>query len=200
MIKNMTTTKYVPIVLLTAFALLASMLGFTIPVHAAVNFTPNSCYTAAATSSLAYMTPGTGTSTVSCNIGADGARSAVLAIQVNASSTATTFAFAVEESMNNIDWYPLTLNQVASSTSPFSITLRGTATLTFASSTIGQTALDASGNQLGALGTNNRNHYILELPTHMRYVRTIASVSTTTGAAPLNGAVWMHILPRQEIN
>src|SRR3990167_5151546 len=66
-------------------------------------FNPSTCYTGSATTSVAYMTPGTATSTVTCVLGEEGARSAVIAVQVTASSTNTQYRFGAEESMNGID-------------------------------------------------------------------------------------------------
>src|SRR3990167_9502009 len=129
------------------------------------------CKTAAATSTLGYLTPGTGTSTVTCAIGLDSPRSAVLAIVVNASSTNTQFNGFVEESMDGIDWYPVTVNQSASTTNPYQVATRASFNFQFASTTIGGTAAAASDNRLGAAGTNNRNHSSLEVPVRMKRVR-----------------------------
>ena len=56
-----------------------------------------------ATSSLAYMTPGTATTTLSCSI--DRTDEADVLIALKASSTATTLGWRVEFSRNNQDWY-----------------------------------------------------------------------------------------------
>ena len=146
------------------------------------------CITASATSTLTYMTIGTATTTVTCSMGGDGAQSAVLAIEVNASSTASLFNVYTEESMNGIDYYPINNNQTASTSNPFNIAQRGYSTFAFASSTIG--GVLAGSNSIGVNGTNNRNHYTLNVPVNMKYVRAYIYV---TGA---NAGVWMQIIPK----
>lgn len=149
-------------------------------------FSPTNCYTAAATSTLQYMTPGTATTTVSCDMGYDGASAAVLAIQVNASSTAAIFNIYVEESMDGQDWYPV--GQGASTTNPYGLGTRAYSTFSFASSTIGGAVAPANG--VGVSGTQNRNHYELDVPVRMKRVRAYAGI---TGA---NAGMWMQILPK----
>ena len=156
------------------------------------NFTPTTCYTAAATSTLKYMTPGTATTTVQCAYGADGAKNAVLAIEVNASSTSSVFTVGAEQSMDGVDWYPLPVSQMASTTNPFTLTSRQTAQFAFASSTVGGEAVSSAG--IGVNGTQNRNHYTFTVPTQMRLVRAFISVQGT------NAGVWMQIYPRENIN
>src|SRR3990167_2410847 len=134
------------------------------------------CVTATATSTLSYMTPGTATTTITCGMGNDGANTAVLAIQVNATSTNTVYQIYVEESMDGQDYYPLAVNQSASTTNPFMLTTRAYATFTFASSTIGSGQQGISGNRIGVNGTNNRNHYELEVPVRMKWVRAYAAL------------------------
>jgi len=155
---------------------------------AQIAFTPATCYTAAATSTLSYMTPGTATTTATCPMGQDGADSAVLAIQVNASSTAAVFDVYVEESMDGIDWYPIQQEQVASTSNPFSLQIRQYAQFTFASSTVGGALANTNG--VGVNGTQNRNHYELDVPVRMKRVRAYTGI---TGA---NAGVWMQILPK----
>lgn len=157
-------------------------------------FTPSTCYTAAATTTLSYMTAGAATSTVSCLVGPDGANSARLNIEVNASSTATNYAFNIEESMDGIDYFPTTLPQSASTTAPFALTARNSYSIVFASSTLGGVGVGTG--SLGVNGSNNRNHYSVDIPVSMRYVRVYASLPV--GSA--QGAVWMQILPRQSVN
>ena len=182
--------------IIVAIATFGYVLGaYSLIARAAISaFYPSTCYTAAATSSPAYMSPGLATSTVECNLGGDGARTAVVRVQANATSTATTFNFYVEESMDSIDWYPITQEQTSSTTNPFNVGVRAYTTFTFASTTIGGTSVALSGNRLGVSGENNRNHYTFEVPVRERYVRVYAGL---TGAG---GAVWMHILPRVDVN
>lgn len=192
---------------LTQKHLLAGVIALTITIVLALSFytkakgaissfTPSTCYTAAATSTLSYLTAGTGTTTVSCLVGPDGASTARLNVEVNASSTSSQFNFNAEESMDNQDWYPITLPQGATTTSPFNVSARYTYTAIFASSTIGGTGNTVSLNGLGVNGTINRNHYSFDIPVTMRYVRVYSSLP----AGSTSGGVWMQILPRQNIN
>lgn len=155
------------------------------------------CYTAAATSTLSYMTAGLATTTVTCPMGVDGADTAILTIQVNASSSATTFNIYVEESMDGMDWYPVNNNQGASTSVAFNVGTRPYNTFTFASSTIGGVPLTtglkgASTTFEGYTSVNNRNHYTLEVPVNMRRVRAYAAIPVGSTA----GAVWMQVIPK----
>lgn len=154
-------------------------------------FVRQDCYTSSSTSSPAYQTPGTGTSTVTCNLGGDGADKAVVNIVVNASSTASIWNIYVEESMDGQDWFPVSPNQRASTTNPFNLNAAGYASFAFASSTVGGSV--GGTNSVGVNGTNNRNHYTLEVPVRMKRVRVYSGV---TGG---NGSTWMQIVPKAQI-
>lgn len=154
-------------------------------------FSPATCYTAAATTTLNYMTPGAATTTVTCALGIEGAKSATVNYIVNASSTSAVFTSYVEESMDGIDWFPAPINQEASSTRPIDLNLRDYVTFTFASSTIGG---GVAGELLGANGTNNRNHYEAVIPVRMKHVRV------HTGLTGVNAGLWVRIVPRIDIN
>ena len=158
------------------------------------------CKTATATSSLSYMTAGTATTTLVCGMGSDGADMATLAIQVNASSTDSTFNLFAEESMDGQDYYPIVANEFSTTTYPLNLHLRAYSTFTFASSTIGGAGLGvgllgASTTYQGFEAENNRNHYELSIPVRMKYVRVYAVMAI--GSAP--GAIWMQIQPKAGI-
>lgn len=158
-------------------------------------FTPATCYSAAATTTLVYQTAGTATTTVSCNMSPDGARSATLAAIINASSTGTIYNFYVEESMDGVDWFPVTLGQTASTTgifTPYQEYQRNVIKYTFASSTVG--AIPEATGLKGVNTTNNRNHITAEIPVRMKQVRVHAALA----ASSVQGAIWFQILPRQE--
>src|SRR3990167_2795926 len=161
------------------------------------------CVTASATSTLSYMTYGTATTTVTCPMGNDGADTAVLAIQVNASSTNSIFNVYVEESMDGQDYYPIVANETSTTTNPLILSTRAYSTFIFASSTIGGTAglLGASTTYQGYEAENNRNHYELSVPVRMKWVRAYAAIGTTTTQIlnSGNGAVWMQIIPKISI-
>src|SRR3990167_7607842 len=108
-----------------------------------IAFDPANCYITSpitgtsATTTLSYMTAGTATTTVTCGMGNDGAKSALLVVEVNASSTATSFNIYPEESMDGVDWFPIAINQNSSSTAPYNLTQRTFYEFIFASSTVG---------------------------------------------------------------
>src|SRR3990167_92219 len=145
------------------------------------------------------MTAGTATTTVTCGMGNDGAKSAVLVVEVNASSTATSFNIYPEESMDGVDWFPIAINQNSSSTDPYNLTQRTFYEFIFASSTVGGVGAGvglkgASTSYAGYTALNDRNHYVLDVPTRMKQVRAYAVIPVGSAA----GAVWMQIIPRKE--
>lgn len=153
--------------------------------------------TAAATTTLKYMTPGTATTTTpvydayaqTTNGGfTTKADYAALLLQFTASSTNSTLNAAVEYSQDGIDWYRNFLidpNQIGTTTvnatfallNPFSFSWK------FASSTtikgVGYTNADQS-------------TAALLIPTPLRYTRVVFA---ETGA---NGAVWASLIPIKE--
>lgn len=153
------------------------------------------CKSASATSSLTYMTKGTATTSVTCVFGQDAAHTAVLAILVNASSTASIFEGIVEESVDGQDWFPINANKVASTSAAWTLTNRGTFNFRFASSTIGAVAVGNGANRLGVNGTDNRNHYEIEIPVNMKRVRAYLYPTSDPEA---NGAAWMQVIPKIE--
>lgn len=138
--------------------------------------------TATATTSGAFMTPGSATSTVVydsyANTGYGGlnfkADSATLATQITGSSTLSVFRLELEYSQDGIDWYR---NYLASTTNFAS----GNPILwTNASTTI---------NGVATLNAKQ----LITVPTPVRYVRVVSSV---TGA---NGTVWAQFIPIREL-
>lgn len=131
--------------------------------------------TATATSSVAYMTSGLATSTLTFDSYAQGQIKAtdkgILLLQTVASSTSSVFTIAFQYSQDNIDWYndnttATTTNTNVAVPQVFSFTATGTATTS------------------RALPVN--------FPT--RYVRVQSSV---LGAS---GAVWQQIVPQRQSN
>lgn len=157
----------------------------------------------ATTTAVSYMTPGTGTTTtpVYDSWGVDGTNqintgnnyytnSAVLALQVNASSTATNFNIAFEYSNGTncgttpaaCDWYADVLFATASTSPGVSLNTTRTYSWLFASSTVGG-AGGGSGGLQGINGTNNRATRVLSITAiPMRYVRAVITVTGANGA------------------
>lgn len=132
-----------------------------------------------ATTTPAYMTPGTATSTLTNNICASDRTVALdrlfLAMQFTASSTATNLTGAIEGSIDGVDWYPIPFGTVASTSPSLTIQSTGAFNWQFASSTPG-------GGTLAS--TTNRIMKIIEVPTWVRYTRV------WTGVTGGNGAFW----------
>lgn len=188
---------FIAAIIATAFLFYSYSTHMNVAKAAIATFFPSTCFnTTSATSNLAFLTPGTGTTTVTCALGPEGAKSATLLLQVNASNTSAVTKLFAEESMDNQDFYPIAPQQEASTSLGFQADQRYFAQVTFASSTVGQGAagVAANVNRIGASGTDNRNSYVINIPVRMRYVRVYAG---NTGA---NEGLWMQILPREDTN
>lgn len=168
----------------TAFAIMA-VLGIgaitTKVANANPSFTAPTAQTAAATSTLAYMTPGTATTTLVYDAYASSTASGGLAlkadnvalgIQFTASSSSSVLATAIEYSEDGIDWYrdfvfgtvgTATTSTVVALTSPVSLTMSGT------------------------------SKSLVLIPTPTRYTRFTFSL---TGA---NGGVWAQAIPTKQL-
>ena len=191
------------------FALVLLAIGYFIfltPVFGAPSFNTQAAATAAATTTITYMTPGAATTTLvydSSQINGTNqtntsgnyysADSAILAVQLTGSSTATVLVTQLEYSTDNIDWYSNSMDVFAAGA--IAIATPSTSyTWTFASSTIGGvTPLLAPPASVGT-GANrgDRNAKIVEIKTPVRYVR---AVFTMTGA---NGSIYATIVPKKE--
>ena len=149
--------------------------------------------TATATTSVRYLTPGTGTTTLTYDAYVPTTNSytpafATLLIQFAGSSTASTLGINIEYSQDGIDWYKSsTLSPFSPGTTTNAVNLGATNsyTWTFASSTVGGTGVTAA---TGATSTR-----AIMLSTPLRYVRSVVSI---TGAG---GAVWQQIVPTKEL-
>jgi len=197
--------------LLSALGIL-STIAFAVFVSAPSEATANpsqfgtTAKTATATTSPTYIIAAQGTSTVvydsyqlnGTNQDDRGNRwltdTAAMKIQVNASSTSsvitTRFEYAdgTESGTSCITtpascaWYSGDLFM------PLGVsTTTNRITWTFASSTIG--GISSAQGLPGINGTNNRNQWLFNVPTPLRYVRAI---TTVTGA---NATVWVEIVP-----
>lgn len=147
------------------------------------------CGNYTATTSPSFMTAGTATTTYTFDTGcgtANSTDSAVFAMQLTGSSTATVLTTVFEYSQDGVDWYSDTLSQGATTTPGQALTTARTYTLTFASSTVG-----------GAGGTGNGRVYrTVTVPTPTRYVRAIQSLAP----ASTNGAVWGEFIAKRQGN
>lgn len=151
--------------------------------------------TATASSTLAYMTPGTATTTLpALDTYAPGtntkANGAFLAFQYTASGTAPVLNARVEYSNNNQDWYPDGFTYV-----PEGPTYATTTIMTTPAHNYSWT-LSTTTEAIGS-GTATRVHQSLaltEIPA--RYVRVIFTVPQGGG----NGGLWAVLVPFKERN
>lgn len=176
------------------------LLGFAAIAFANPSVFTSTAQTAAATSTVVYMTPGTATTTlVYDSRGLNGTLQAkdgntyktdgaVLFTQLNASSTATILVTKLEYSNGNncasaptgCDWYENNINVYAAGA--IAIATANSFTYTFASTTPGGTGT-----------TSDFGRKLMNIDTPARYVRVVL---TLTGA---NGSVWAQILPRKQV-
>ena len=208
--------KYI-LSIITGIVLGAVLFGFSTISYANPSNFANSSSSGAATTTLTWLTATTNATTTTSvydtyqrngsnqtNSGNTLATdSAILKIQVNASSTATKFTIALEyadgtESGTDCStlpascaWYADNFSQATSSSPVINITPSNTYVWTFASSTIGGVS-NVTG-LAGYNGTNNRDQKIINAPTPLRYVRANIIVS---GA---NGGVWTSFIPKKQI-
>lgn len=148
-----------------------------------------------ASTSVTYMTGGTGTTTLlydtycvggsnQPNTGNTSTTNLLsLLTQFTASSTASVLNTSVEYSQDGVDWYQD--NYVASTTAAYSLQTANSTSWTFASSTPGGGAAVANSNRVGKLTR-------LYAPT--RYVRVVYTLAASGTA----GGVWGEILPIKE--
>ncbi len=151
--------------------------------------------TASATTSLSFMTPGTGTTTLTYDTFAVGgaiisttkATYAALLTQFTATSTASAVNINIEYSDDGVDWYQDggTSYNYSTTSKPYDLSQAASFRLNYASSTAGLGAIPASSTPATRL---------VILNTPLRYLRAIYTIPI--GAS--NGAVWAQIVPTKE--
>lgn len=191
------TSKAMKNRLYTALGVAAVSLAILIggaSVAAAANYFSTTVQTSVATSTPAYMTPGTATSTLTYNTLTNNSNATAtptgatvpakadkidVLIGFTGSSTSAVLNLNYEYSIDGIDWYQNFLPTGAYSTTtsalmPSLVSIK----VPFANTTIG-----------GASATQAVDRFVIEVPAPTKDVRIVASV---TGA---NGAVWMQVVP-----
>lgn len=186
--------------IIVAIFSLALISAVGISVHANQSYFGPGSATAAATTTLTFMTPGAATTTLYYDAYAVGITTkvdaAVLLLQLTASSTSTNLNVGVEYAQEGTsgadcttsptlcDWYQdaITTRQ-ATTTNPVLIAAPDQYSWTFASSTPGKLAPGAS---------NNKDNRAIKIATPTRYMRVIFTMTGT------NGAIWGKIIPIRE--
>lgn len=153
--------------------------------------------TAAATSTVTYLTPGLATTTLSFDTYtyANGnptpykVDSGILEGQFTASTTGSGFRARVEFSEDNIDWYPENVNMLGQGNVE-----NATSTSLFGSAAIYQFQMSTStATTDGFPGTGNasRIHFSMPMRFPARYVRVVFWARAGDG----NGALWAGVIP-----
>ncbi|MDO8094402.1 MAG: hypothetical protein Q6360_13070 [Candidatus Brocadiales bacterium] len=149
-------------------------------------YAPNTCYTAAATTTESRITVGAGTTTVDCFLGDGGAQATLLTI-FHASSTSAVLHIDAEYSTDGINFFP---DHLASSTNS-----ARTIAWTFASSTVSQQGVAATPVCFaGAIQEVDCARRAMDIPVQTRYVRVIY---TATGAT---AHIWGQLVPKVDVN
>jgi len=175
------------------FSLLAVSMFASFPGSAHANpskFAPTK-ETAAATTTLAYMSPGAATTTISYDsLDGDSVKIDELTIgfQYTASATAPTLNVRLEDSRNGIDWYPRAREV-------FPVLPGITATTTLMTTPFNSLSFVLSTTtDNGGSGTFARIHESFTVKAPMRYVRAVFFVPTGGG----NGGLWAQFMPVKE--
>ena len=183
-------------------ALVLVVLALGVTAYANPFYTGTKARSAAATSTLTYMTAGTGTSTspvydsyeVNGTNQTNGGNltlpnSVALLVQGKASSTATAFNIQCEfadDLTNGGDWYQNEM--IASTSNPLAIAQPAAFLLNYASTTVG--------GVIAVAGANNTFSKLMECPAPLRYVRAVITIPP--GA--LNGGIWASFVPKKQRN
>lgn len=185
-IKIMNTNK-----ILIGIGILASAL-VSIPFIAGAStlYFPITSQTAVATSTLSYMTAGTGTTTPVYDAYSSGTQKKIdlasLFVQATASSTNTKYSIAFEYSQNGVDWYQDGSSnfQLSTTTGATNVSTANSVYFNFASSTLG-----------GVVSATAPENKIINVSTPVRFVRAV--ISLPSGST--NGAVWAQFVPAQQV-
>lgn len=165
-------------------AALSLFVLFGVTAHAAApDF--NTASTAAATSTLVYITPGAATTTLIYHSSFTGSDSAVVLTQLTASSTSSVLNMSVDYAQGgfgidcsatplNCDWYSDNLNGSLNST------------------TTPTKSIQVANSYSWTAASTARTGKAIEVPTPTRYVRVTYSM---TGAA---GGVWAQIVAKKQ--
>jgi len=153
-----------------------------------------------ATTSPAYMTPGTATTTKYFDTGSSNnfaTDNAVFALQFTGSSTDSSVSVAFEYAAGvdgsnckttptACDWYKdgtLDIAGFSTTSQASNVTVPNSFTMSFASTTQG-----------GAVGSSTRALRLITAPTYTRYIRAVI----TMPAGSLNGAVWGEFIGKKQ--
>lgn len=174
--------------IVVAIAVMATTFFVATPKASAALYFGTATSTSAATSTINFMTPGTGTTTLTfdafAGYGVNTQYSpayAVALIDFTGSSTSSILGIAAEYSQNGTDWYRNTLiepSQIGTTTQAINLNTTNTYNLKYAVESLG-----------GNAATTTYDARIISLPIFTRYLRL---VNTITGA---NGSLYETFVP-----
>jgi hypothetical protein len=175
---------------------ISGALAFASGAPAAYAMPQTSCYdaTGSATTTLAFMSPGAATTTLTTSNCFDRQytlNGMYLAYQYTASSSASVLKYRIEGSFDNIDWYPEQTENAYFPVAPGTTATTSIATVPFHEYSITMSTTTDNGGS----GTAARVHGIIAIPVFARYERVKFYVPT--GAA--NGALWAELIGLREI-
>lgn len=156
--------------------------------------------TAAATSTMSYMTPGAATTTLTIDSyklvqsstetsNPTAYNGLSLAVQFEATSTGSRLVRYYEYSSDNIDWYPQNVELNINATTTIEVQHRKLYEFSFPA-----TSTPLSNAELPLTNGKARVHKIVDVPILARYVR----VNFYIPVGSMNGAVWAEFMPRKE--
>ena len=155
-----------------------------------------------ATSTLAYMTPGTGTTTVTALNSTNNAfTSAILNLQVTATSTGVAGQVLanvrIEQSMDNVDWYPIAIPaDTTLGTSPSTATTTLLTTNPYNTYYLALATSTTPTGNFGGSGSATVMFRSFVLPTSQKHVRAVFTDPASGG----NYGVWAEIVTQQQTN
>lgn len=167
---------------------LAGSLGFAIVAKANPSYFSPTIVSAIATSTVSFLTPGTGTTTLQYDTYNTGntykTNTAALLTQFTGSSTSAILGISFEYSQDGIDWYKnYVIDPNGQSTTTPSITFGPPSSISWKYATV------VIGSSTVATATSTA---VITVPTPTRFVRAVYSM---TGA---NGAIWDEWVPNKE--
>lgn len=208
----MTITRFnLSIGVLLAVALIAILtgsFGVFVKANPSLFFRNNTvtCGGKTASTTVNYLTPGTGTTTYTVDMGCggnQGADGAVLALQLMGSTSpfanlnyaTTTYNVAIEYSQDGIDWYKDSTDAGIISTTTVSVDASQTNIHVI---NLGATQMDATILGGTVLATTSPTTRIFIVPTPTRYARAVIWLPQKTFST--NGSVWGEFIAKRQAN
>lgn len=184
----MTIKNYIQGSLIGGIVVLGMILVFLLAPKAHANPSSNLfCASAAATTTVTFLTTGAATTTLTCNLQSDGGPmvdSAVLQVLQNGSTTAAQLQGYMEYSSDNVNWYGDKLFTTATTSAVLSLNTTNSFTM-----------LSLGNNNQGSTGISSSTLRMLTVPTPVQYVRVVVSLFPGT---TILSSVWLQLVAKRE--